>query len=236
MYINNETIGISAEVAIADFFNVPINDFYRDRANQDIAKSLVNVIKEAFNEIPQPTNHIAEGQNPVDFILIGNKTLSVKTNQQFSKKVAPQNVGQPTSSTYFHHFLEIYNNYVIPNDYASKCQLFKKVSIEKIDEVMAIYWNNLFHCDYLFHIYNIIDSYGNLTNNSQYIVYPYLTSKNFEKSKFSFTQAVNSWNESNTVKYYGITIGEFQVHNNRDCFKFRFNMDGVNQLLKNNLL
>jgi len=79
MYINNETIGISAEVAIADFFNVPINDFYRDRANQDIAKSLVNVIKEAFNEIPQPTNHIAEGQNPVDFILIGNKTLSVKT-------------------------------------------------------------------------------------------------------------------------------------------------------------
>ena len=35
------------------------------------------------------------------------------------------------------------------------------------------------------------------------------------------------------VKYDGITIGEFQVHKNRNCFKFRFNMQNLLNLLKN---
>ena len=42
----------------------------------------------------------------------------------------------------------------------------------------------------------------------------------WEKEKFTFTrQTIEKWNESNTVKYDGISIGEFQVHNNRNCFK-----------------
>lgn len=40
------------------------------------------------------------------------------------------------------------------------------------------------------------------------------------------------WNESNTVKYSNVSIGEFQVHNKRNCFKFRFNMDGINKLIE----
>lgn len=124
----------------------------------------------------------------------------------------------------------------IPDNYNERCQLFKSVSISHIDEVMSIYWDNLFRCDFLLHIFDIIDNSGNLNNNIQYLVYPYLDSKNFDKSKFTFTQTAQSWNESNTVKYFGITIGEFQVHNNRDCFKFRFNMDGVNTLLNTGIL
>lgn len=234
---NNEEIGISAEIAIAKEFNVPVADSYIARGDNDVMNMIQPYIKSIFEKenIPNPIKHIAEGQNPVDFLLDGGKTLSVKTNQQFNKKVAPQNVGQPTSGTYFHHFRSIYGNN-IPNSYREKCELFKKVSIARIDEIMAIYWKNLFHCDYLLHLYNIVNSYGMLTSNVSYMVYPWLDSRSFDKSKFSFTQNAQCWNESCTVKYCGIAIGEFQVHKNRDCFKFRFNMDGVNTLLSRRLL
>lgn len=58
----------------------------------------------------------------------------------------------------------------------------------------------------------------------------------WDKNNFSFTQTLDSWNESNTVKYCGVSIGEFQVHNNRDCFKFRFDMKKIMRLIDNNVL
>ena len=54
----------------------------------------------------------------------------------------------------------------------------------------------------------------------------------WNNEKFSFTQSLKSWNESNTLKYCGVSMGEFQVHSNRNCFKFRFNMKGVMKLIK----
>ena len=54
----------------------------------------------------------------------------------------------------------------------------------------------------------------------------------WKREKFSFTkETIDKWNESNTVKYDGKTIGEFQVHNNRVCFKFRFQMQNLIDLL-----
>lgn len=51
---------------------------------------------------------------------------------------------------------------------------------------------------------------------------------NWKKENFSFTKkTIEEWNESNTVKYNGISIGEFQVHTNRNCFKFRFNLKNL---------
>lgn len=61
-----------------------------------------------------------------------------------------------------------------------------------------------------------------------------ITKFEWDREKFSYTKpTLEEWNESNTVKYDGITIGEFQVHKNRNCFKFRFNMQNLLNLLKN---
>ena len=50
----------------------------------------------------------------------------------------------------------------------------------------------------------------------------------WEKELFSFSQPnISTWNESNSVSYNGISLGEFQVHNNRNCFKFRFNFENL---------
>jgi len=237
---NNEEFGISAEVAIADIFGVKISEDYRKRGSQEIIEKIKSVVNEAFfkYKIPHPIQHIAEDQNPIDFLLENGLTLSVKTNQGSLGKAAPQKIGQPTSNTYFKHFSHIIDE-EIPETYEEKRKLFKKISIEKIDVVMSEYWNNMFDCDYLIYFYDIISkSYGSESiKEPSYIVFG-KSGENLKwnKEKFSFTQTIDSWNESCTVKYCNVVIGEFQAHRNRDCFKFRFNMDGILQLLKYDLI
>ena len=56
----------------------------------------------------------------------------------------------------------------------------------------------------------------------------FLQNVQFNPSKFTFTKpTVAEWNESTTVKYNSVTIGEFQIHNNRDCVKFRFHFKNL---------
>jgi len=47
----------------------------------------------------------------------------------------------------------------------------------------------------------------------------------FKDYQITFTKNLDNWNESNTVKVNNKSIGEFQIHKNRDCIKFRFHMN-----------
>ena len=246
MAINNESIGISAEVAIAKSFGVSVNPYYEARAEQAIVDLLLknDNVKKIFNRenIPVPVEHIAEGQNPVDFVLEGNKSLSVKTNQGGLGKVAPQIIGQPTAETYFTYLERYFSNFSLRNElaaegmrdtYENRSYIFKKNSMNNTAAVVDMYWRNLFDCDYYLHFFNL-DNYSNPLNN--YILLKKAVPPVWDNSKFSFTQSLNSWNESNTLKYYEISMGEFQVHRKRNCFKFRFNMKGVMELFRRELI
>ena len=120
MAINNESIGISAEVAIAKSYEVKINPYYKSRSEKEIVDLLLrnDNVKKIFDRegIPAPVDHIAEGQNPVDFVLIGKKTLSVKTNQEGLGKVAPQMIGQPTAETYFTYLERYFDNFSLRDE------------------------------------------------------------------------------------------------------------------------
>ena len=240
MAINNESIGISAEVAIAQSFGVRVNPYYEARAEKAIVDLLLknDNVKQIFDKekIPKPMEHIAEGQNPIDFVLEGNKTLSVKTNQEGLGKVAPQRIGQPTAETYFNYLENYFDNFSLKealtseglsDTYENRSYIFKKVSMNNTAAVVDMYWNNLFDCDYYIHFFNL-DNYSNPLNN--YVLLGRAVPPIWDNNKFSFTQSLESWNESNTLKYCGISIGEFQVHRNRNCFKFRFNMKGIMDL------
>lgn len=246
MAVNNESIGISAEVAIAKSYGVEINPYYESRSEKAIVDLLLknDNVKTIFNRegIPAPIDHIAEGQNPVDFVLTGNKTLSVKTNQEGLGKVAPQMIGQPTAETYFSFLERYFDDFSLRaelaeenmNDtYANRSYIFKKVSMNNTAAVVDMYWKNLFDCDYYLHFFNL-DNYSNPLNN--YVVLGKAQPPVWDNNKFSFTQSLGSWNESNTLKYCGISMGEFQVHRNRNCFKFRFNMKGVMELFRRGLI
>ena len=164
---NDEVIGISAEIAVADIFNVAVNSNYRIRGNEDIIVLLKKDIPNIFSkeDIPIPSKHVAEGQSSVDFILNNGETLSVKTNKKQLGKVAPQIIGQPTDETYFSHM----KNELLDN-YENRSKIFKEISIKYIDVVISEYWRNLIECNYLLLFYNIIDKNGNISKNPEYIV------------------------------------------------------------------
>ncbi|MDR2772639.1 MAG: hypothetical protein LBB93_04140 [Elusimicrobiota bacterium] len=239
--LNNEQVGISAEIAIADVFNVPIEPSYRSRGVPQIIASLKTIVDKIFssNNIPDPVEHIATEQNPVDFILDDKKTLSVKTNKQQLGKVAPQRIGQASSKTWFFLLADLLNidEKEIPKDYKSKTLLFKVIALSRSDELLTIYWENMFDCDFLVHIFNVVDKNDILTNKPEYMVSTKMKSPVWKKEKISFTKrTLADWGESNTVKYDGITIGEYQIHNNRDNFKFRFNIKGISDLINSGKL
>lgn len=234
--LNNEQIGVSAEIAIADFFNITINNQYRGRGVKKITDTIKLIIPNIFNEnnIPTPTSHAAEYQNSIDFVLEKNKTLSVKTNKQKLGKAAPQKIGQASSNTWYSILAERLGIAYIPTAYPEKVKLFKIIALTRIEELLCIYWEYMFDCDFLIHIFNIVDSDDVTTNDPKYIVIKKTSSPIWDPTKISFTKTtVAEWNESNTVKYEydGVAIGEFQVHNNRDNFKFRFNMAGIYKLM-----
>lgn len=240
MSINNESVGISAEVAIAKSFGLNINPYYEERADKEIVDLLMknDNVKRIFEKerIPAPASHIAEGQNPIDFILTDGKSLSVKTNQKALGKVAPQIIGQPTSDTYFAYLEQYFSNFSLREKLdteglmdtdENRAYIFKKFSIDNVAAVTDMYWKNLFDCDYYLHFFNLSNRSNPLNN---YLLLGKAEAPTWENDKFSFTQTLDSWNESNTLKYHGISIGEFQVHRKRNCFKFRFNMKGLVKL------
>lgn len=147
------------------------------------------------------------------FYFKGDKTLSLKTNT--GKMVCPPEVGQPTASTFY-----LYFNHLTPENYVDEI-IFKKMVLENVDKMLPIYINHMFSSDYLLWVYKKNDSFDYMILDSNYA-----KDIEWDKTKLSFTRdTLEMWNESTTLKYDGISIGEFQYHKNRDCYKFRFNLE-----------
>lgn len=236
--MNNETIGISAEIAIANSFQIAVNPEYATRADECIVGILESGICDIFKQenIPSPATHVAERQNPIDFILSNQSTLSVKTNQKSLGKVAPQIIGQPTSTTYFEYF-DDFLEFDLPQTYAERIALFKTISINEIETVIQHYWDNLFECDHLLYFYDFLDKQGRIKNSYNYIYLKKLDDcPNWDKKNFEFSKTLDNWVESCTVRYVTdegkkYSIGEFQAHRKRDCLKFRFNIKNLLDLI-----
>lgn len=224
-----EQVGISTEVAVADLTGVAIAENYRRRGRPELVQHISPALVSVVSRIPKPTRHIAEDQNPIDFMLEGNMTLSVKSNMRDAGKIAPQNIGQPTSSTFWELLPHLVPEGSDPKrlSYADSAKLFKQVALTDTVTLLTEYWKNLFDCDYLIYVYDVLTATNQLSRSPSARLFEKSKSPQWEKSKISFTQSLATWNESCTVKYNGVSIGEFQVHNNRNCFKFRFNISGL---------
>lgn len=221
----NETFGISAEAAICDYFELEKPKSFENRALKAYVEKLMPIVDKAFKVLPAAIEHSGskagergeQSKCSYDFVLEGNLTLSLKTNK--GKMVCPPEVGQPGSKTCLLYFEKFFEKGIQEVSRES----FKEMVFENINKIMPIYVEHLFDSDWLLWIYEVKNGYEYKAISSGDI-------KNFiwEKERFSFTKkTLEEWNESNTVKYDGITIGEFQVHKNRNCFKFRFNMKNL---------
>lgn len=225
----NETFGMSAEAAICDFFNLKKPESFKNRVLASYVTSLQPVIKKAFNIIPAAIEHTGSetgsrggvSKCSYDFVLEGNKTLSLKTNK--GKMVCPPEVGQPGSKTcllYFKHLFPKGTENVTQEN-------FKQMVYDNIEKLIPIYVEHLFDSDWLLWIYEDKESYAFKAISQNQI-----KEKVWDRNKFSFTKtSISEWNESNTVKYDDLSIGEFQVHQNRNCFKFRFNLQNLLKII-----
>ena len=224
---NTETIGISAEYAICKKFNIEYPDSFDRRKSNKIVSELENVLDNAFKHLPKAIKHTGSDSGerrgaskcPYDFVLEGNKTLSLKTN--IGKMVCPPEVGQPNDTTFYLYFKDL-----IKGDLVDEL-VFKKLVLNNADKMLPIYTEHLFDSDFLLWIFNKegIWDYKILKKNAGKDIV-------WIKDKISFTKpTLDEWNESNTIKYRGKRIGEFQFHHHRNCYKFRFDFENLTELI-----
>lgn len=140
-----------------------------------------------------------------DFKTVTGETVSIKTNFNWYK-VCPQNIGQISKEKWMEKFGHVKGS----NDHKTIFMTNKEIIIRE-------YWRNLFPCDH-----NIWVRYGRKKWRVTYI--PKRTSTIFSGELMTTTRTLENWKESNTVKCNGVSIGEIQIHNNRNCIKFRFNL------------
>jgi hypothetical protein len=227
MEINNETLGQAAEKVICDLNGLDSSEFAH-RSNENLERRITPIIKEALKELPRITQHVGlergarggQSKSTIDFYC-GEKTLSIKTTKNKSFKLCPSECGQPGANTFDLYFGHLYEGEI---DH-QKC---KTLVINKIDEMIPIYLNHLFDCDYMLLVY--VDSPGDGFHIYKKESIPVLE---WNISKFSFTRGLEDWNESTTIKYDNISIAEFQLHQHRNSYKFRFHILNLLKVIDN---
>lgn len=223
MSINNESLGMSVEFAICEQSGLQ-SSHLRERAVPELVEQVTETVASALDELPEVTEHIG-GHSDVDF-LTANGSLSVKSNLKAQGKVAPQRCGQPTART----FTEFFRDLLLPTDDVDGViprPVMKRRVQERISDFIPIYLENLFDCDFLLWLW--------LNPSPGYRVISKLDIAQVDWSAgyFDFSKTPEDWNESCTVKYRApnqeraVSIGEFQIHNNRDNYKFRFSMQNL---------
>lgn len=225
--ITTETLGITAEKTICDLFNIEVPENYTGRYSLTLQNELTPIVLNAFRYLPNAIKSTGSekgerGKNSkcsYDFILEGKKTLSLKTNT--GKMICPPEVGQPGTSTCYLYFGHLTDADGI-ND-----SIFKEMVLKNVDKMLPIYLNHLFDSDYLLWIFKKKGQY-----NYKIFKSGFANHMKWNRNNISFTKnSIEEWNESNTVKYKGISIGEFQVHKARSCYKFRFNMENLEKIV-----
>tara|TARA_Y100000590_G_scaffold465372_1_gene637529 strand:+ start:26690 stop:27391 length:702 start_codon:yes stop_codon:yes gene_type:complete len=231
MSINNETLGQSAEKVICDLNELDSSHLIT-RSNKFYENELHFLIKKALKDLPKIIKHAGlekgsrggQSKSPIDFYLEENKTLSIKTNKNANMKVCPSEVGQASWNVLNIHFKEILH---INQIHSLNRDNFKKIVFNSIHNLMPIYLKHLMHCDYLLWIFQ-------KKNEFNYEIFKKDNFKNivWKLENFKFTKNLLTWNESCTVKYNDISIGEFQLHNNRSPNKkFRFNLKNLSKIM-----
>uniref|UniRef100_A0A6C0KDD6 Uncharacterized protein n=1 Tax=viral metagenome TaxID=1070528 RepID=A0A6C0KDD6_9ZZZZ len=148
------------------------------------------------------------------------KKLSVKTNKT-GWMVCPQG-GQGTKKTFCEKF-------VLPVAAHTDPEAIKAFVLAETPRVLDIFMHSTFHCQTLY--------YNEPANLVQMIKQVTPIDWSAQLLKFSHLEKGKIWNESTTLylNHNGnlITIGEFQNHKHRNCFKFRWQFKNLLDHFKN---
>lgn len=199
--LETEVLGKEFEMAVCLYYGIDYDGGFKYDINKarELSKRL-GPLKDLFAPTCQ---HTASRQGVHDFTYYNSgltRHLSVKTNKNLQEKISPQVLGQPTEKTFREKFGLTEDENIKEYIEANTASMLKK------------YWNCTYDVPVLY--YN--------EQRDKICFIKELNPPDFEQENISFTRTGKYWNESTTVKYKGKSIGEFQVHNNRNCIKFRW--------------
>lgn len=221
--INNETIGISAENALCEYFNIEFNSGY-ERVNKEYSDKIKKVFEK--NKIDININkHCGNENKASDFKCIEGKTVSLKTNKRNQGKICPQNgYGQPSLKSWDKKWNKDWNGCLEKNE-----ERFNFIK-NNISTYLNRMLEHTFCCDYLLHINNCEKK-----PNLHFIKKPdldYFKDKkiifNKERYEVRYDEVKKKNCEFSTnikmeINNKMVNIGEFQFHiKSRKEVKFRF--------------
>jgi adenine-specific DNA-methyltransferase len=228
---NTEQLGILVERAMCDIVNIPFNT---KRKYDALSSEITNDINETVGPILKrmKLDHVGNLNKTYDFIdnkdLLNPKTVSVKTIMS-GNKICPQNIGQCSLNRL---------NTKLHLDIKTKDEI-KGYFLDNKRDMLEKYLVNCFCCDTTI-VYKFDKGCVYVINKQQSD-----TNIRFDNTlRFSTSKKkLSEWNESNTIYVENIkndknlekmSLGEFQIHNNRDCIKFRFNIETLVSMINNN--
>lgn len=199
-----EDLGKIFEMAICLYYEIDYDGHYKYSLQEaQILKNKLSNLKSVF---PYNIKHCAKGGSKYDFECIDDPTihLSAKTTKK-DGKVCPQVIGQPSRKKFCEFFAL---------DQSIGLDQIKTFIINNITNLLQVYCIHTFDCPLLY--------YNKHSNNLAFIVYKEHIDWSNYVIQFSHNIKNKLWNESSSISINGVTVGEFQVHNNRDCIKFRW--------------
>lgn len=210
MALQTEDLGKICEMAICLLADCE----YQGEFRYSMEKS--QVLKTRFSPLLEECRglkHTGKSDNLHDFRPLLediSKDLSVKSNKR-GWMVCPQG-GQGTKKTFCQRF-------GLPLEAYSDGEAIKLFVVRETPQILDNFTKSTFHCKVIY--YNEPANAVWLIKQKSPIIWTEQT------LKFAHLKLGKVWNESTTlyVEKDGkdISIGEFQNHNNRNCFKFRWN-------------
>lgn len=216
-----EDTGKILEKAICDAYGIPFKGpFKYSQAAVDALIPRVSKLKTDYH-FPQ-CHHTAESGARYDFTSEdGTQYLSAKSNKIKGNKVAPQVIGQP-SSTKFCQLLGI--DPTIAALLVSSPPEFKKYIQENIATILPVMWEHTFSCPIIY--------YRERGNRIQFIRETHPAPVDWSSYTYTWTQPYDKWNSSATLKISQpnekpVSIAEFQFHTNRNNHANRWDFPAI---------
>lgn len=214
--INNEQLGKKFEMAICNCCNIPYDGTYK--YDMILSQQLQSRLTKLLELFPYNLKHTASKGSRYDFTCQDNETihLSAKSTKK-DGKVCPQVIGQPSREK-FCNFFKI--------NTSSTLEEIKRYIELNVQQLLTIYSNYTFDCPIIY--YN--------QHFDRLLFIKLKNDINWNERDITFKHLIENkiWNESAVIRINNITIGEFQVHNHRDCIKFRWNFEKILSLFGDN--
>ena len=207
--LQTEDLGKIFEMAVCLLYDIPFDGKYK--YSMEEAHTLKSRIDPLLLAFPHKIRHTAKNGSQYDFSGAEDETikLSAKTTKK-DGKVCPQVIGQPGKKKFCQFF---------GLDVSLSLEEIKLNIETNVESMLTIYFDLTFDCPIVY--------YNQKTNILQLIKITKKIEWGSQVIEFSHKKKNKQWGESSTISIAGVTIGEFQVHNHRDCIKFRWAIENL---------